>query len=138
MAGRKHILLVEDDPIQVRTFCRKFGTLGVVSVTGSGIAAIEIIRTQCIDLIVLDYHLVDMDGVHVMTWLRNVGLTVPVMTFSSMPERNIEMATFGAVAFTKTQVLSGEADTVLKEMLYARSSCCDLWRKTSLLASTCY
>lgn len=77
-------LVIDDDPI-LREFCaetlRRAG-FGVESV-GSPLAALEILRHRGFDLIILDLHLPDVDGLSLLERMRERRIAAPILLISA-------------------------------------------------------
>ncbi|HEY7764798.1 MAG TPA: response regulator transcription factor [Aestuariivirgaceae bacterium] len=80
----EHILIVDDEPA-IRRFLRtSLTTQGFQVVEAQdGKSALEELRRQHIDLLVLDLGLPDMDGFEIINQLRHSGSTVPILVLSS-------------------------------------------------------
>jgi two-component system KDP operon response regulator KdpE len=80
----QHILIVDDEPA-IRRFLRtSLTTQGFQVVEAQdGKSALEELRRQHIDLLVLDLGLPDMDGFEIINQLRHSGSTVPILVLSS-------------------------------------------------------
>lgn len=76
------VLLAEDDPAIAEPLARALGREGYdVHVHGTGQGAIDEASTA--DLVVLDLGLPDMDGLDVARWIRNQGLTTPILVLTA-------------------------------------------------------
>ena len=76
------VLLVEDDPAISEPLTRALGREGYeVHPHGTGRGAIDDIGGA--ELIVLDLGLPDMDGLDVARWVRNEGLTLPILVLTA-------------------------------------------------------
>ena len=77
-----HILVVDDQPINVQLLKRKLEREGIrVTTASSGAEALESIRSERPDLILLDVMMPDMDGLEVCTRLQSEEQTrgIPVI-----------------------------------------------------------
>ena len=97
-AGRASIrvLIVEDSPTQAfvaRAVMQSLGAVEVVGIAGSAEAALELVKTAVprsagapVDLMLLDIHLPDMDGLQLLRLLRAqpqcAGLKIIMLTGS--------------------------------------------------------
>ena len=63
MDPRRHILIVDDDPVSLRTFAYILKDDYVTSVVKSGAQALEFLGKETPDLILLDYEMPVMNGV---------------------------------------------------------------------------
>lgn len=78
------ILVVEDNERIARFVERGLSAAGHrVEVAYSGLAALEIVRSGHLDLIVLDLGLPDIDGLEVLGTLRSEGSKVPVIILTA-------------------------------------------------------
>ncbi len=76
------VLLAEDDPAIAEPLARALGREGYdVVVQGTGQGAIE--SASAADMVILDLGLPDMDGLDVARWIRNQGLTTPVLVLTA-------------------------------------------------------
>ncbi|SEE97890.1 response regulator transcription factor [Ruania alba] len=76
------VLLAEDDPAIAEPLARALTREGYeVSVHGTGRGAID--EASQADLFVLDLGLPDMDGLDVARWIRNQGLTTPILVLTA-------------------------------------------------------
>ncbi len=77
------MLLVDDEPVIGKVFGLKLGLAGYDwAFTTSGAEAIELVRTQSFDVMVLDVLLPDMTGVDVLTSVRRFS-QIPTILFSA-------------------------------------------------------
>ena len=78
-----NVLLVEDDPAIAEPLARALGREGYdVRPHGTGQAAIDDLPNGA-DLVVLDLGLPDMDGLDVARYIRNQGLTLPILVLTA-------------------------------------------------------
>ncbi|WP_149205276.1 response regulator transcription factor [Actinotalea subterranea] len=76
------VLLAEDDPAIAEPLARALGREGYdVVVQGTGQGAID--SAPGADMVILDLGLPDMDGLDVARWIRNHGLTTPVLVLTA-------------------------------------------------------
>jgi two-component system KDP operon response regulator KdpE len=78
------VLLVDDEPA-IRRFLRlSFDAEGYrVEEAGDGKAALDILRANAPDLLILDLGLPGLDGFEVIRQLRDLGSTIPIVVLSS-------------------------------------------------------
>jgi DNA-binding response OmpR family regulator len=82
MARVTRVLLAEDDPAIAEPLARALGREGYeVNVHSTGQGAID--GAFAADLVVLDLGLPDMDGLDVARWIRNQGLTTPILVLTA-------------------------------------------------------
>ena len=120
----KHVLICEDDLNCQRDILNHFATIfepqGEVqfSVVSGTIAAAAIIENRKIDVIILDHDLPEGNGTDLLAWMKSVGKTIPVITFSGIPQNNTNMMNAGAnYLFGKSDVIAGKADQLIKQLL---------------------
>ncbi|WP_182111784.1 MULTISPECIES: response regulator transcription factor [unclassified Actinotalea] len=76
------VLLAEDDPAIAEPLARALGREGYeVVVQGTGQGAID--AAPGADMVILDLGLPDMDGLDVARWIRQQGLTTPVLVLTA-------------------------------------------------------
>lgn len=76
------VLLAEDDPAIAEPLARALGREGYeVVVQGTGQGAID--SAPAADMVILDLGLPDMDGLDVARWIRQHGLTTPVLVLTA-------------------------------------------------------
>lgn len=92
----KRILVVDDDAEIVQLFDLYLGMNGFEVLTAtSGRQAIELLRSETIDALVLDVRMPDMDGFQVVTAVREMGCTFPICLHTAYD-------TFEAMAHART------------------------------------
>ena len=85
--SRKTILVVEDDPALLATLEFNLETAGYHALTASdGATALDIRRSNDVDLIVLDLSLPVMGGMQVCKALRDAGDIVPIIMLTAWQE----------------------------------------------------
>jgi len=78
------LLVVEDEPKTANFLKRGFSEAGFVTdVAPDGVEALSLIQARPFDLIVLDLMLPGMDGLRVLTWLRESGFQAPVVILTA-------------------------------------------------------
>lgn len=130
----KNVLICEDDIEQQRNllgvFQRLFGHQGHVQVcvVPGGEFAKDILETCEADVVLIDHDMPYGDGVETLLetkeireWYRD--LQPKVITASGIPANNDRLMAAGAhYKFTKQQIINGEADDLLRELLKSPSS----------------
>jgi len=82
----KHILIVDDEPGIVNILRIKLKLYGYeVSTSTSGAEAIELVRTQQPDIILLDVLMPDITGIEVIKKVRTFS-QVPIIVFTAKPD----------------------------------------------------
>jgi two-component system KDP operon response regulator KdpE len=94
-AGPLRVLVVDDEPA-IRRFLRAgLSNQGyVITEVEAGLPALDVVRRQGTDLMVLDLGLPDIDGIEVIGRTRAAGCSVPIIVLSS---RNDEAAKVDAL-----------------------------------------
>ncbi len=83
-AAPMRILTVDDEPAILRFLRAGLGSQGYAVVeAATGQAALEAVRQNRADLVVLDLGLPDMDGLEVIRRIREAGLALPIIVLSS-------------------------------------------------------
>jgi two-component system response regulator AtoC len=83
MKGRQ-ILVVDDEPKMRRVLEIMLQKMGHrVLAAGNGVEALEIFRSQAVDLIITDLRMPEMDGIELLAQLRAQGSDVPVMVITA-------------------------------------------------------
>src|SRR4051812_47071445 len=99
---QKHILICEDSLTQQRRILQHFEEIfdpeGIVqfSAVCGAIAAANIMSSGLVvDLLILDHDLPQGNGTDLLVWMKNKSCTVPVITFSGIPDNNQHMMNLG-------------------------------------------
>jgi CheY-like chemotaxis protein len=90
---RKTILLVEDDDTSYQYFrivCSK-NNFNIMRAE-DGLAAVEICRNHDINLIIMDIHLPEMDGLEATKMIREFNNSLPIVAQTASPSSFIEEA----------------------------------------------
>lgn len=83
-AGSLRVLVVDDEPAILRFLHAGLSSQGyLVSEATDGVRALEAVRQNATDLIVLDLGLPDLDGLEIIRRIRDAGSTVPIIVLSS-------------------------------------------------------
>ncbi len=81
--GRVHLLVVDDDPMVRHALADLVNSSGrLVSQCGSGRDAVELMRKEPVDLVLLDLNLPDMTGLDIMQWIRESRMDTTVIVVS--------------------------------------------------------
>lgn len=79
-----HLLLVEDDPALARGLQQALHNEGfAVNHVLTGMHAIQVIKTETPDIVILDLGLPDIDGLEVLKQLRKINATLPVLLLTA-------------------------------------------------------
>jgi len=98
MAKLASVLVVDDNPRCLEFMTLAFASHGGVEVTGEikSVIALDRIRAEKPDLVVLDLKMPDLDGFGVLSLLRNEGNPVPiVMCSGSALQKDVDRAYAG-------------------------------------------
>ncbi|MBI4283948.1 MAG: response regulator [Chloroflexi bacterium] len=96
MATKKRVLVVDDEPGIGNVLRIKLGLSGYdVITTTSGAEAIELIRSQKPDIVLLDIIMPDVDGLAVLEQVRPFS-SVPIIAFSARREATESALKIGA------------------------------------------
>jgi len=104
---RKHLLVVEDNPAEQVSIKELLGYDDIdVTVVGTGASALEAIKTQAFDCVVLDLRLPDMSGFDVLESLRDTPEMgdLPVVVFTGKeltPEEDARLHTLARSVVVK-------------------------------------
>ncbi|MBO4321055.1 MAG: response regulator [Treponema sp.] len=84
----KHILVVDDDPVVLRSMSNILNGLFRVSVVKSGYGALSFLENEKPDLILLDYQMPVCDGVQTLSMIRNLegGADIPVFFLTGIDD----------------------------------------------------
>jgi DNA-binding response OmpR family regulator len=93
---KKQVLVVDDEPMIAKVLRIKLSFSGydVISTT-SGIDAIELVRTQKPDIMLLDILMPDITGIDVLEQVRTFS-QVPIIIFTGRPEMGQSALQLGA------------------------------------------
>ena len=95
----RRLLIVEDDARMVRALTRMLRREGYdIQSADSAARAIEMARSEPMDLIILDWVLPDGDGLSVVKSLRAEGIKCPVMILTGHPDSANPVAALDAGA----------------------------------------
>ncbi len=98
-AGPVRVLVVDDEPAITRFLRAGLTSQGyVISEAAEGRAALDIVRRNATDLVVLDLGLPDIDGLEIIRRVRASGSAVPIIVLSSRSDERgkVEALDLGA------------------------------------------
>jgi DNA-binding response OmpR family regulator len=96
---REKILIVDDDPVVIKTITGTLNDLDcAISATGHGATAIDLVRRERFDLMLLDLVLEDINGINVLRSIRSFDpdLVVILLTAYGSMDSAIEALRLGA------------------------------------------
>jgi CheY-like chemotaxis protein len=118
---RRTLLVVDDQPIQRQMLAGMLLPLGfVVREAASGHEALESVREQCPDAVLLDISMDDMDGWHTARAIRQAGLLdVPIIMVSAnvFENRRENLAAAQCQAFVAKPIMESELLDTLAQHL---------------------
>ena len=81
--------------------------------------AAAIIGSCSVDVILLDHDMPQGNGADLLNWMKKTGRSIPVITFSGIPQNNQIMGTLGATYayFQKEDVIGGKADDLIRGLV---------------------
>ncbi|MBQ9538482.1 MAG: response regulator [Treponema sp.] len=87
----KHILIVDDDPVVLRSLSNNLNGLFRVSVVKTGYAAVSFIENEKPDLILLDYQMPNCDGPQTLGMIRQLEgcADMPVFFLTAVNDANM-------------------------------------------------
>jgi DNA-binding NtrC family response regulator len=95
------ILLIDDDPNCLDAINQILQRDGYETFsTGEGRGAMRIIAENNIDLAIVDIHLPDIDGLHVLYEIKRVRRDLPVMLMTAEPSKELRLASLEAGAYS--------------------------------------
>ncbi|MCB0061487.1 MAG: response regulator [Caldilineaceae bacterium] len=115
-----HILLVEDNPINQKVASRMLQRLGYqADIAGSGREAIEAIHQRSYDVILMDIHMPDMDGLEATRQIRSERIPgrrpyIIALTAAAMPEDEVSCMEAGMDDFITKPVRPPDLINVLE------------------------
>jgi len=84
------LLIVDDDSGICLMLSRVFRVEGYsVQVASTGAEALEVLNREPIDLVLLDYHLADMDATAILGEARERGWEVPMIVMSGLGDHEV-------------------------------------------------
>ena len=96
--GKKHILVVDDDGVMLRTMQNWFAKKYEVYLANSGMNAISLLTQHKVDLILLDYEMPGLSGLQVFEMLRSEPstATIPVIFLTAKDDKETVMKVVSA------------------------------------------
>ncbi len=80
--GRRRVLIVEDDAALQNAYRRYFGDRYELAFAGTGTAALEHCAAAAPDVVVVDLHLPDTDGIELLRQIRAARPALPAVITS--------------------------------------------------------
>lgn len=88
-------LAIDDEPLAlsiIETFCNKIPSVELVATAADGIAAIEILKQEQIDLIFIDINMPHMSGIEVVRMLENPPLVIFTTAYQNYALTGFELS----------------------------------------------
>ncbi len=129
MSKLASVMIVDDNPRCLEFMTLAFSAQGSVSVTGEmkPVAALDRIRAEKPDLVVLDVKMPDLDGFGLLSVLRGEGNPVPVVMCSgSALQKDVDRAYAGGCSGYM------EKPTTLEDYRAMAGAIVDYWRRGEL------
>lgn len=104
---RKNILIIYDDLLVTEAFSRLLRSVGLQPVVvRDPLEAMETLRLQSVDFVILDVDLAYMSGIEMLFEIRQCNPSLPVMVLSSYDSKDLRMKALeaGAKAFVPKPV----------------------------------
>ncbi len=109
-----HILVVNDDAVVTMVTARILGSHGYrVTTAKSGDAALDMLKAETPDLMILDIQMPEMDGIEMIARMEEF---VPFLIQSSLPDddpRVITLMECGSIGRVSTKSLLGDVERAL-------------------------
>jgi len=85
--GKLKVLLVDDEVAVLEVISKRIKSWGYDLVTAlSGKQAIDLLKSEASDVIILDYIMAGMDGIATLTEIRKINKEIPVIMFTAYPD----------------------------------------------------
>ena len=91
------VLVAEDNQANVRLIERMLGRLGIeTAIAGNGIEALDAVREGTFDLVLMDCHMPEMDGLDATRAIRAAGYDIPIVALTANATGSDRTACFAA------------------------------------------
>lgn len=118
------VLIIDDDIAFINLLSFDLGSSGnyTVITASSGEQGIEILRSEPIDVVLLDYHLRTMTGLQVLEWLNEQKMETPVimLTAAGTEEVAVNAMKLGAYDYARKERLELDHLPILINGVYER------------------
>lgn len=106
----KRILVVDDDNMNLRRTKIILGTQYDVFLAESGIEALEILKTEKMDMVLLDIEMPELNGIKTFERMKEFSSDIPVifLTASGLKDDVLSALKLGAVNYLKKPYLPQE------------------------------
>ena len=120
MQELKKVLLVDDEADFLLIMSVRIKGWGYdVIEAGSGAEALDTIKQEQPDIVVLDYKMPDMNGIQTLREIRKFNRAIPVILFTAYPEKGAtkESEDLGVSAFVPKSGVFGSGEMSLRTTL---------------------
>ena len=120
----KSILIIEDDPLLVRTLTSQLGKRGFETIAAAnGEDGVRAFAERCPDLVLLDIHLPEMDGLEVLRRIKekNRRAIILVMTAFDDMKTTVEAIKLGAFEYLVKPLNTAELELVIDKAFQVRA-----------------
>lgn len=120
----QHILIVDDEEVFADVVAKKLSTTpGYQAIPAySGSAAIDLLKTEKFDVILLDYKMPGVSGLNIFQWMHEQKMETPVIMFTAAGSENIavEAMKLGAYDYVRKDHVDIEHIPHLIDSVYER------------------
>lgn len=120
----KKILCIDDNPSILECLEWHFGSKGYTVLSSlSGTCGLELLATNTIDIVIVDYQMPEMNGAEVAAAIKTLRPGIPVVMFSGasdIPERDLEFV--DAFVEKNQQDSLGTIEKVIDTLLTGKTS----------------
>jgi DNA-binding NtrC family response regulator len=120
----KSILIIEDDPLLLKTLTSQLGKRGFETIAASnGEDGVRSFAERCPDLVLLDIHLPEMDGLEVLRRIKdkNRRAIILVMTAFDDMKTTVEAIKLGAFEYLVKPLNTAELELVIDKAFQVRA-----------------
>jgi DNA-binding NtrC family response regulator len=120
----KSILIIEDDPLLLRTLTSQLGKRGFETIAApNGEDGVRSFAERCPDLVLLDIHLPEMDGLEVLRRIKekNRRAIILVMTAFDDMKTTVEAIKLGAFEYLVKPLDTAELELVIDKAFQVRA-----------------
>jgi len=118
-----NILIVDDDESLQRLLFETLDTIGYTPVSAAdGVAAINLVKTQKIDLVIADISMPEMDGLQLLQHIKEYNSHIPVLLITGVNMNNIKERVYqiGADAFLDKPFRITKVEKILERLLIGK------------------
>jgi len=113
------VLLVDDEPDFINIIGARLEEWGYgLATADNGLRAVEAVKSEKPDIVILDYMMPEMDGLAALKEIRKISRKIPVIMFTAYADKSIKIAKkLGVSAFIPKLSEYGDATDSLKTSL---------------------